>query len=56
VECGAYGRQERLIKMVRFEGKRPLGRLRHRWEDNIKIVLEMDLLSWLRIGAVGGHL
>jgi hypothetical protein len=22
------------------EGKRPLGRPRHRWEDNIKIILE----------------
>ena len=44
------------------EGKRPLGRPRCRWEDNIK----MDLRevgcgvwtgsSWLRIGTVGGHL
>ena len=43
------------------EGKRPLGRPRHRWEDNIK----MDLLkwegvetgwSWLRIGTGGRHL
>jgi len=41
---------------MRLEGKRPIGRLRHRWEDNSKIVLEIDLLSWLRIGAVGGHL
>jgi len=44
------------------EGKRPLGRPRHRWEDNIK----MDLGGWnegvwngssrLRIGTGGGHL
>ena len=44
------------------EGKRPLGRPRRRWEDNIK----MDLQevegglgigwSWLRIGTGGGHL
>jgi hypothetical protein len=47
------------------EGKRPLGRPRHRWEDNIK----MDLWnfrklegvmgtgwSWLRKGTDGGHL
>jgi len=44
------------------EGKRPLGRARRRWEDNIK----MDLRevgcgvwtgsSWLRIGTGGGHL
>jgi hypothetical protein len=44
------------------EGGRPLGRPRHRWEDNIK----MDLLEvgwgtqtgliWLRIGTDGGLL
>jgi hypothetical protein len=45
------------------EGKRPLGRPRRRWEDNIKL----DLLevggggvgtewSWLRIGTSGEHL
>jgi hypothetical protein len=44
------------------EGKRPLGRHRRRWEDNIR----MDLQefgegvvgigwSWLRIGTGGGH-
>jgi len=42
-------------------GKRPPGRPRHRWENNI----EMDLqevgwevwtgLNWLRIGTRGGH-
>jgi hypothetical protein len=42
------------------EGKRPLGRPRHRWEDNMKMVLQ-DVgvwtgLSWLRIEAGGGHL
>jgi hypothetical protein len=25
---------------VKPEGKRPLGRLRHRWEDNIKMDLQ----------------
>jgi len=44
------------------EGKRPLGRPRHRWEDNIKIDLQevgcgvWTGLSWLRIGTGGGHL
>jgi len=44
-------------------GKRPLGRPRHRWEDNIKMDLQevgcvgaWTGLSWLRIGTVGGHL
>jgi hypothetical protein len=44
------------------EGKRPLGRPRRRWEDNIKMDLhEVDWRvwtgsSWLRIGTGGGHL
>ena len=44
------------------EGKRPPGRPRHRWEDNIKMDLQevgwgaWTGLIWLRIGARGGHL
>jgi len=44
------------------EGKRPLGRPRRRWEDNIKLNLRevgcgvWTLLSWLRILTGGGHL
>jgi hypothetical protein len=43
------------------EGKRPLGRPRHRREDNIKIdLLEVGGgwfgLIWLSIGADGGRL
>ena len=44
------------------EGKRPLGRSRHRWEDNIKMDLQevecggMDWMIWLRIGTGSGHL
>ena len=44
------------------EGKRPLGRPRHRWEDNIKMDLQdmemglRNVTSWLRIGTGGGHL
>ena len=62
--CGAYG-EDRVVHRVlvgKPEGKRPLGRPRRRWEDNIK----MDLQevgggrgagwSWLRIGTGGGHL
>jgi hypothetical protein len=42
------------------EGKRPLGRPRRRWEDNIKMDLQevgcrgMTGSSWLRIGHVAG--
>jgi hypothetical protein len=44
------------------EGKRPLGRPRHRWEGNIKTDLQevgfggMELIELLRIGTGGGHL
>ena len=44
------------------EGKRPLGRRRHRWEDNIKMDLQevgyrvWTGLNWLRIGTDGRHL
>jgi len=41
--CGTYGGERRGV--YRFlvgkpEGKRPLGRPRHRWEDNIKMDLQ----------------
>jgi hypothetical protein len=41
------------------EGKRPLGRPRRRWEDNIKMDVEEVVgtgWSWLRIGTGGGYL
>ena len=40
------------------EGKRPLGRPRRRWEDNIKMDLEEVETgwSWLRIGKGGVRL
>jgi hypothetical protein len=44
------------------EGKRPLGRPRRRWEDNIKLDLRGILsmgragFGWLRIGSSGGLL
>ena len=50
------------VLVGRPEGKRPLGRPRHRWEDNIKMGLQevgwgvWARSSWLRIGAGGGHL
>ena len=46
--CGTYekGRGLYVVLVRRPEGKRPLGRPRHRWEDNIK----MDLQE---VGCVG---
>ena len=50
------------VSVGRSEGKRPLGRPRRRWEDNIKMDLEEvgrglgTGRSWLRIGTGGGRL
>ena len=46
--CGAYGGGERCAQCFvgKPEGKRPLEKPRHRWEDNIK----MDLRE---VGGVG---
>ena len=40
--CSTYGGERRCIQGFGGEtwGKRPLGRPRHRWEDNIKIDLQ----------------
>ena len=48
--------------MGKSEGKRPLGRPKHRWEDDIKVDLQevwcgaWTGLIWLRIGTGGGLL
>jgi hypothetical protein len=38
------------------EGKRPLGRQRRRWVENIKMDLRVIGWIWLRIGTSGGLL
>jgi len=40
--CDNYGAEEGCLEGFggRTEGRRPLGRPRHRWEDNIKIGLQ----------------
>jgi hypothetical protein len=54
---GVYG-----VLVGRPVGERPLGRPRHRWENNIKIDLrEIGIdgetgVSWLGIGSSGGLL
>jgi len=50
------------VLVGRPEGKSPLGRPGHRWEDNIKMDLQkvgwgvQTGLIWLQTGAGGGHL
>jgi hypothetical protein len=56
------GRGAYRILVGRLEGRRPLGRPRRRWEDNIKMYLQevgwgaWTGLIWLRIGTGGGLL
>ena len=58
------GEERRVYRVLlgKPEGKRPLGRPRHRWVDNIRMDLpEVGLgiwtgLGWPRIGTVGGRL
>jgi len=40
--CSTYGERRGIYRVLvgKSEGKRPLGRARHRWEDNIKIDLQ----------------
>jgi hypothetical protein len=51
-----------VVLVGKSEGKRPMGRPRRRWEDNIKADLQevgcgvWAGLSWLRIETGGGHL
>ena len=43
------------VLVGRFEGKRPLGRPRHRWEDNIKMDLKevgCDARNWMDLAQV----
>jgi hypothetical protein len=62
--CSAYGEGSGVYRVLmgKPEKKRPLGRPRLRWEDNIKMDFqEVECgvwtgLSWLKIETVGGHL
>jgi hypothetical protein len=44
------------VLVGRSERSKPLGRLRRRWENNIKINLREVGLIWLRIGTGSGLL
>jgi hypothetical protein len=56
------GRNMYRVLVGKTEGKRPLGRPRHRWENGIKIDLREIVggvwsgFTWLRLGIVGGLL
>ena len=62
VACMGEGRGVHRVLVGKPEGRRPLGRPRRRWEDNIKMGFQEvggvvgTGSSWLRIGTGGGHL
>ena len=52
--CSAYGENRGVQRMLvgKPEGKRPLGRPRRRWEDNIKMDLQEvggDRVDWMEL-------
>jgi hypothetical protein len=58
--CSVYGVGVHRVLVGKSGGRRPLGRPRLIWNDNIKMAL-WDVgvwtgSSWLRIGTGGGHL
>jgi hypothetical protein len=61
-ECNTDGEERGVYRVLvrKPDGKRPLGRPRHKWEDSIKAGLqEVGIwtgLSWLRIEIGGWHL
>jgi hypothetical protein len=63
-KCSTHGIDQKFgnVLVGKLEGKRPLGRLRHRWEDNIIIDLGKQCGKmwtgsiWLRIGTSSGLL
>jgi hypothetical protein len=44
--CSTYGGEERSYRILvgKHEGKTPLGRPRHRWEDNIQ--MDLPEVGW----------
>jgi hypothetical protein len=52
VACMGEGRGVYRVLVGRPEGKRPLGKPRHRWEDNIKMSLReigIDGAKWIQL-------
>ena len=52
--CSTYGERtgEYRVLVGKPEVNRPLGRLRHAWEDNIKMVLQevvMGSMDWIEL-------
>jgi hypothetical protein len=55
--CGTHGEGRDVYRVLVGwpEGKRPLGRHRRRWDDNIKLDLReigIDVADWIRLAQV----
>jgi hypothetical protein len=58
VERMEEGRCVYRVLVGKPEGKRPLGRPRNRWEDNIKLDLreiQIDGANWIRLARIGSN-
>jgi hypothetical protein len=51
--CGTHGRGEKIVLVGRPEGKRPLGRPRRRWEEDIRMDLREIGLGGCRLDSTG---
>lgn len=47
-----YGREDKWLQGIigKFDGKRPLGRLKHNWEDTIK--MDYEEMGWKGIFCI----
>jgi hypothetical protein len=58
--CSTYGGEERRCTVLvrKPEGKRPLGRRRRRWEDNIKMNVQevgCEGMDWIELAQDRGR-
>jgi len=59
-ECSTYGGGRHIYRVLvgKPEGKRPLGRLRRRWEDNIKMDIQevgCEVVDWTKLAQDRGR-
>jgi hypothetical protein len=55
VACMGKKRNAYRILVVKSEGKRALGRSRHRWEDYIKMDLRRNRMGWYGLDSSGSE-
>jgi hypothetical protein len=55
IACSTNGEKRNAYRIfvVNPEGKRPLGRPRRRWADNIKIEVKRDRMGWYGLDRSG---